>query len=93
MTEITPSPMQFQMLASLSNGACTGPELRQTYEARFGEELRLGTTHTVLTRLCERGWVQKLPDPENKARRIYRITPQGREAVRLARQRYRGARR
>ena len=72
----------FYILRSLDE-TLHGYGLMQNVERRSGGRVRLaaGTLYGALTPLTERGWIEAVGEDEGR-RKEYRITPEGRAAVR-----------
>ena len=62
-----------------------GYGIMQNVELLSGRRVRLaaGTLYGALNTLLEKAWIEALPETENSRRKEYRITEQGRQAVRV----------
>ena len=62
-----------------------GYGIMQNVELLSGRRVRLaaGTLYGALNTLLEKAWIEALPETENSRRKEYRITAQGRQAVRV----------
>ena len=87
------TPISFEILLALLDGAQHGYAILQTVEARARGvlPLRTGTMYRALARLMDEGLIEEAPggDRDDERRRTYRITGEGRaiakaEAARLA---------
>jgi PadR family transcriptional regulator PadR len=52
---------------------------------RHGYRLSPGTLYPLLTRMETRGWLRRMGDGAGKSRRVYRLTPKGRQVLRQLR--------
>jgi DNA-binding PadR family transcriptional regulator len=87
------TPISFEILLALLDGARHGYAILQTVEARARSvmPLRTGTMYRALARLMDEGLIEEAASAESddERRRTYRITTEGRaiakaEAARLA---------
>jgi DNA-binding PadR family transcriptional regulator len=76
----------FHILVALAEGERHGYSIMQDLETRTGGKLRVGpgTLYAALKRLAGEGLVQECEETETagERRRVYRITPFGREVAR-----------
>src|SRR2546427_746508 len=68
------------ILSSLAGGPKHGYAMMEDIFAFSGTRLEPGTLYGALARLEQRGWIEPLPSEAR--RRPYRITPNGRQALR-----------
>lgn len=83
-----PTPAMHHILLALLEGDLHGYAIMQSVDALSGGALRLGpgTLYGTLKRLLEMRLVEETderPDADDERRRYYRLTPSGREAVRV----------
>ena len=85
------TPISFEILLAVIDGAQHGYAILQSVESRLGGmlPLRTGTIYRALARLMEEGLIEEAGASDDERRRNYRITAQGRaiaraEAKRLA---------
>jgi DNA-binding PadR family transcriptional regulator len=85
------TPISFEILLAVIDGAHHGYAILQAVEARLGGilPLRTGTVYRALARLMEEGLIEESSAGDDERRRNYRITAEGRtiaraEAKRLA---------
>lgn len=82
------TPVSFDVLLALLEGASHGYAVMQAVEARSGGETRLhaGTLYRTLSRLVDAGLIEEVDSPEeeeaDERRRYYGVTAEGREAAR-----------
>jgi DNA-binding PadR family transcriptional regulator len=85
------TPISFEILLAVIDGAHHGYAILQTVESRLGGmlPLRTGTIYRALARLMEEGLIEESSGGDDERRRNYRITAHGKaiaraEAKRLA---------
>ena len=86
----TLTPMEFEILLSLSGGDLHGYAIIQDITERSAGTLtvRPGTLYRALSRLLDGGIVRELEgEPDDERRRFYALTPEGRRVARLEAQR------
>jgi DNA-binding PadR family transcriptional regulator len=79
--------MRYPFLALLARSPSHGYELKQAFEETFGDvwpELNFGQIYTTLARLERDGLVvsHDVPQEHRKDKRVYEVTPEGRDALR-----------
>ena len=83
------TPVAFEILVALGNGALHGYGILQAVERRAGAvlPLRAGTVYRALARLLDEGLIaeqpHKAPAGSDARRRYYGVTAHGREIARL----------
>lgn len=83
------TPLTMGLLLALADGDLHGYALLQEIERQSGGRLRpgTGTLYAALQRLEDEGLIRESPDlpapDEDQRRRYFRITPVGRDAVRV----------
>lgn len=83
------TPIAFEILVALGDGALHGYAILQAVERRAGAGLpfRAGTVYRALARLLEEGLIadesHKAPAGRDARRRYYGVTARGREIARL----------
>lgn len=85
MTALTPAVVH--VLLALAGGERHGYAILKDVQAHLGSRLRVGpgTIYGTLQRLMESGWVEEAAPPASDVdprRRYYRMTRDGREALR-----------
>lgn len=81
------TPVGFDILLALLDGAAHGYAIMRSVEGRAGGEggLHAGTLYRALSRLVDGGLIEELEEPPEEGaderRRYYRITSAGREAA------------
>ena len=85
MTALTPAVVH--VLLALAGGERHGYAILKDVQAHLGSRLRVGpgTIYGTLQRLMEAGWVEEAAPPAadlDQRRRYYRMTRDGREALR-----------
>jgi DNA-binding PadR family transcriptional regulator len=85
------TPISFEILLAVMDGAQHGYAILQAVEARLGGLLpmRTGTIYRALARLLDEGLIEEASGASDERRRNYRVTAQGKaiaraEAKRLA---------
>src|SRR6266540_2616996 len=81
-------PIHHAVLGLLAEGPSYGYELKGSFEEAIGPqwgELNIGHLYQVLERLMRDGFVTKrvVPQTDRPDRVVYRLTPKGREELRL----------
>lgn len=74
---------EFQILLALLAGDMHGAAVRDEVAARTDGDVVLGpgTLYTSIKRLLGRRWIDEVPEAAADVRRVYRLTPAGREAA------------
>lgn len=77
------TPAALHILLSLAREDLHGYGVKHAVEARTGGTLRLGpgTLYEALHRMEADGWIRELPDEGDDRRRVWRITPEGRQTL------------
>jgi DNA-binding PadR family transcriptional regulator len=81
------TPAVVHVLLALAGGERHGYAILKDVQRQSGNRLRFGpgTIYSTLQRLMENGWVEEAPAPPadvDERRRYYRLTRNGREALR-----------
>lgn len=83
-TEQAPlTPVVFHILLAMVDGAKHGYAIMQHVENASGLAMGPGTIYGSIQRMEEGGLVRESAEPREGRRRLYEMTPEGREALRV----------
>ena len=79
-----PTPVALHILLVLAEGECHGYGIKQEVEQRAEGALQLGpgTLYEAIYRLSRQGWIEEAESGRDDRRRFYRLTAEGRAAMR-----------
>ena len=80
-----PTPVALHILLVLADGECHGYGIKQEVERRAEGALQLGpgTLYEAIYRLSRQGWIEETQAASGDRRRSYRLTAEGRTALRV----------
>ncbi len=79
-----PTPVALHILLALADGESHGYGIKQEVERRAEGALHLGpgTLYEAIYRLSRQGWIEETERESGDRRRLYRLTAEGRAAMR-----------
>lgn len=79
-----PTPAVLHILLVLADGPLHGYGIKQEVERRAEGALHLGpgTLYEAIYRLSQQEWIEEVEGDGVERRRVYRLTPEGRRALR-----------